>query len=123
MRKKKEGVKQQEEETRDRFPAKEFPLKWDKFWGTKENKDTMQTHIAEYLDENNIEPPPELSKLKHDPRYFESGAQWRDTLRAELDLRTSLLDLAFIDFETQEPNRSTFMAAQLHALGIELNIC
>lgn len=105
MQKKKEKTKKKDEDARDRFPAKKFPLKWDKFWGTKENKDAMKAHIDVYLDENNISPPPEVSTLKQDPRYFQSAAQWRDTLRLELDLQRALMDLAFIDFEIPEAEK------------------
>ncbi|CZR57541.1 uncharacterized protein PAC_07430 [Phialocephala subalpina] len=85
------------EDAEELLPEKDFPCQWQKFWGTKTRRESLEAHLNETLPELKISPSKEEFLLTHDPRSFSLGEQWFDSLREEIELPKILMDVAHID--------------------------
>jgi hypothetical protein len=85
---------EKEETPRGPLP-KNFIMQFLRDRGTVAEKAEMEEHIRELKDEA-LEPPPDESRLKIDPRYCTSGTQWRDCLRREIKMEEIGLDIRTI---------------------------
>jgi hypothetical protein len=104
-------VKPEAEESSS-LPTKLFKVKWLRFVGTEEEKSAMETHIAGYIEDNNLALLPEQSELKLDPRYCVDGGQWRDCVRDQYDPFTLRLDLQVLYLINDKKERKCIYGRQ-----------
>jgi hypothetical protein len=64
-----------EEDNPKLLPPKKVEVEWLQHSGTKEQKEIMEGHINGYLKDHSLDPLPEESELKIDPRRCIDGAK------------------------------------------------
>lgn len=88
----------------DTFPAKKISLVYDRKRKTKWTEELI-AHVRDYVEAQGLAMPPLEVRCLRDPRAFDSGEQWRDTVRRQLSmesLRVEFFTLAFVELPKSE---------------------
>ena len=83
---------------RPALPAKHIHLVHNSEQKTK-HSESLQAHISEYIEIEGLYMPEIKQYPAKDPRYFQSGEQWRDTVRRQLNMQKLRIELFTMQLE------------------------